>query len=74
MLSPSPLSVYLIEAAPSARPTSQEIERYARAILMHEQRPADALPACREEAELQLWLANMPDRLRQKFWRMLSAA
>lgn len=40
------------------RPTLDEIEYYARAILQHEGRPVSALPDCRREAMLQLWASR----------------
>jgi hypothetical protein len=40
------------------RPPAEEVESYTAAILQHEGRSVAAIPACRREAELQLWAAR----------------
>lgn len=37
------------------RPSSTEVEHYARLIVEHEQQPPSAWPSCVAEAEIQLW-------------------
>jgi hypothetical protein len=43
------------------RPSREETESYARLIVQHEGHPPSALPACRREAELQLWVERSFD-------------
>jgi hypothetical protein len=47
------------------RPSSEEVEHYARIILKHEHRPKSALPACQREAELQLWAMRSLQKTRR---------
>ena len=47
------------------RPSSDEVEQYARVILEHEHRPNSALPDCQREAELQLWAMRSLQKTRR---------
>lgn len=47
------------------RPSTDEVEQYARVILEHEHRPKSALPDCQREAELQLWAMRSVQRTRR---------
>jgi|GEM_PF-4034931 len=70
MAAASSLRSYFSWLSPAFRPSSKEVETYARLIAAHEGRTPEDWVECRHQAELQLWVwHNETRRPASNRWR-----